>query len=303
MTSPARKSLIPRRGWAALVAALALLLLAGGCEYEEAGRSSDGDKAAEAETKGSGEKAAEAETKGSGEKAGEARKRASRSRAATGPGKPDRIAAVIDGDTVELASLGRARLIGIDTPEVHGRQECYGREASAYLKRLLPPGTRVTYTWDVERRDRYGRALVYLFRGGEMVNAKLARGGYAVPLTIPPNVRHAERFRRLAAEARRAGRGLWSASTCAGDADLPVGGSSRSSGSSRSASSGSGSGGSRPSGSAAGGWSGSLDGDRDCDDFSTQAEAQSYYEAKGGPASDPDNLDADRDGVACEALP
>lgn len=43
--------------------------------------------------------------------------------------------------------------------------------------------------------------------------------------------------------------------------------------------------------------------DRDCSDFSTQREAQTYYESKGGPASDPDRLDADDDGMACDALP
>ncbi|WP_252975650.1 excalibur calcium-binding domain-containing protein [Janibacter melonis] len=40
--------------------------------------------------------------------------------------------------------------------------------------------------------------------------------------------------------------------------------------------------------------------DKDCRDFSSQAEAQAYYVSKGGPAVDPDGLDADRDAVACE---
>lgn len=43
--------------------------------------------------------------------------------------------------------------------------------------------------------------------------------------------------------------------------------------------------------------------DRDCTDFSTHEEAQRFYEAQGGPASDPHNLDRDRDGIACETLP
>ncbi|MFF3494551.1 excalibur calcium-binding domain-containing protein [Streptomyces sp. NPDC002795] len=37
--------------------------------------------------------------------------------------------------------------------------------------------------------------------------------------------------------------------------------------------------------------------DRDCPDFSTQAEAQAYYDAHPG---DPDRLDRDDDGQACE---
>ena len=43
--------------------------------------------------------------------------------------------------------------------------------------------------------------------------------------------------------------------------------------------------------------------DRDCSDFKTQAEAQAFYEAAGGPDRDPHRLDPDKDGVACESLP
>jgi endonuclease YncB( thermonuclease family) len=46
--------------------------------------------------------------------------------------------------------------------------------------------------------------------------------GFAVPLTIPPNVRHAERFRELAGRARERAAGLWSPRSCDGDPDRPV---------------------------------------------------------------------------------
>jgi len=42
--------------------------------------------------------------------------------------------------------------------------------------------------------------------------------------------------------------------------------------------------------------------DRDCGDFSSHRKAQDFYKAAGGPASDRHRLDADRDGIACEAL-
>lgn len=41
--------------------------------------------------------------------------------------------------------------------------------------------------------------------------------------------------------------------------------------------------------------------DKDCGDFSTQSEAQAFYEAAG--AGDPHRLDGNDDGVACESLP
>ena len=117
---------------------------------------------------------------------------------------------VVDGDTVVLSGVGKARLIGIDTPEVYGRVECYGPAASAYTKRLLPRNAGVRYRLGVEPRDRYGRALVYLWtRDGRFVNAQLARDGYAVQLTIAPNDEYAARFRVLVRDARAARRGLW----------------------------------------------------------------------------------------------
>ena len=43
--------------------------------------------------------------------------------------------------------------------------------------------------------------------------------------------------------------------------------------------------------------------DRDCGDFPTWRQAQDFYEAAGGPYSDPHRLDGNNDGVACESLP
>jgi endonuclease YncB( thermonuclease family) len=43
--------------------------------------------------------------------------------------------------------------------------------------------------------------------------------------------------------------------------------------------------------------------DKDCADFASQAAAQAYFESRGGPSFDPDGLDADHDGVACQDNP
>jgi micrococcal nuclease len=126
-----------------------------------------------------------------------------------------RVVRVVDGDTVVLARVGASRLIGADAPEVRGRPECYAAEASAFARRVLARGTPVRYVAGVERRDRYGRRLVYVWlEDGRSVNAMLLEGGYARPLTIAPNDRYAERFEALAREARRRGWGRWA--TCAG---------------------------------------------------------------------------------------
>jgi micrococcal nuclease len=123
---------------------------------------------------------------------------------------------VVDGDTIIVTGHVRVRLIGMDTPEVVDPRkpvQCFGRAASQHMKSLLPKGTPVRLVYDADRYDRYGRTLAYVYRvsDGMFVNAALVRDGYARVLTIPPNVAHVNEFVALAADARRAGRGLWSA--------------------------------------------------------------------------------------------
>ena len=91
---------------------------------------------------------------------------------------------------MSLRGLGSTRVIGLDTPEVHGAQECYGSEASAFARRMVRRGARVRDVPGEERRDRYGRPLVYLWLAdGRSFNAMLAEGGYARTLSIAPNDR------------------------------------------------------------------------------------------------------------------
>jgi micrococcal nuclease len=128
---------------------------------------------------------------------------------------PARVTRHTDGDTLWLSGIGKVRLIGVDTPEVYGRVECYGREASAFVRRLLPLGSRVRYSLDVDERDRYGRALAYVYTDdGRFLNLLLVRRGYAQPLTIPPNDRFAARFVAAARQARARRVGLWAPGAC-----------------------------------------------------------------------------------------
>lgn len=133
-------------------------------------------------------------------------------------GGEGRVVKVVDGDTIHVLVAGRrekVRYIGVDTPETkHPAKgvQCYGRAASAFNRRLVG-GEPVRLVRDVEERDRYGRLLAYVYRlrDGLFVNAELARLGYAQPLAIAPDIRHAARFAALARKARRDGRGLWAA--------------------------------------------------------------------------------------------
>ncbi len=126
---------------------------------------------------------------------------------------------IVDGDTLVADIAGsseRVRLIGVDTPESvkpNSPVECFGKEASAHLADLIPPGTPIRLERDVEARDRYDRLLAYVYRveDGLFVNLAMAADGYAMVLTIPPNVAYAEDFAAAVARARVESKGLWSA--------------------------------------------------------------------------------------------
>jgi micrococcal nuclease len=129
-----------------------------------------------------------------------------------------RVVRVVDGDTIVVSIDGRedrVRYIGIDTPESvkpGTPVQCYAKRASKENARLVA-GREVRLVADAEARDRYGRRLAYVYRSGDglLVNLELARAGYARPLTIAPNVAHADEIATAARAARRAGRGLWNA--------------------------------------------------------------------------------------------
>lgn len=131
---------------------------------------------------------------------------------------------VIDGDTF-ICSGQKVRLTGVDTPESQENPRAHrqartlgdistvlelGRKARTFSQSLLPPGTVVRLEFDVQKRDKYGRLLAYVWLpDGRMLNEVLLEEGYAVLLTIPPNVKYVERFREAQRRAREAGKGLW----------------------------------------------------------------------------------------------
>src|SRR3954453_7138671 len=96
-----------------------------------------------------------------------------------------RIDHVADGDTVDLTNGEKVRLVQIDTPEGYFQPECYGSQASALTKKLLPPGTLVRLLPEpaTDSVDQYGRLLRYVIRvrDGLNVNVQLVRVGAAAP--------------------------------------------------------------------------------------------------------------------------
>ena len=127
-----------------------------------------------------------------------------------------RIARVVDGDTVYLTNGAKIRLVQIDTPEVYFGVECWGHQASAETKKLLPVGTAVRLTSEpaTDKVDRYGRLLRYVIRtrDGLNVNVFLVAHGDAAPYFYAGREgRYATALTRAAMRARAAHQGLWGA--------------------------------------------------------------------------------------------
>lgn len=136
---------------------------------------------------------------------------------------------VIDGDTVVVNIEGveeKVRLIGVDTPEsrLNKRAELQeknlgkdmenivelGKKAKEFTKSLLTKGSKVYLEFDVQQRDKYGRLLAYLYlEDGRMLNMEIICNGYAMPLTIPPNVKYEKEFTECFKKAREERKGLW----------------------------------------------------------------------------------------------
>jgi micrococcal nuclease len=121
------------------------------------------------------------------------------------------VRSVIDGNTIDVATVGRVRLIGIDAPEIgHGLASSapFGREARERLTTL------VWHRWvRLEREGLAGdvsnRHLAYVITGdGQFVNAVLVREGLARVSARHPLTRLAE-LQRAEAEAQSTRRGMW----------------------------------------------------------------------------------------------
>lgn len=142
----------------------------------------------------------------------------------------------VDGDTFDVVFLEtkngftknakeRVRLIGVNTPETHGKVQFFGPEAAQLTKTVLT--NKIVYLeFDKGLRDKYGRLLAYLWFDvpdpnadeieeikAKMYNAMLLLNGYAKVLTISPNVKYQVYFRQFETIAKTRKVGLWNNQT------------------------------------------------------------------------------------------
>jgi len=127
-----------------------------------------------------------------------------------------RVYKVVDGDTFWVRNRQgnkvKIRLIGIDAPEdrnaFHKKKHPFGIVSKRYLDSLiLDKNIRLEY--DVDSLDRYGRTLAYAYLHDVFINENMIKNGYALLMTVPPNVRYASQFVEGQNHARLNRLGLW----------------------------------------------------------------------------------------------
>jgi len=116
---------------------------------------------------------------------------------------------IIDGDTFEIETGEKVRLIGIDAPE---ENEPFSEDAKSFLaKEIL--GKKVILQKDISDKDKYFRLLRYVYYNEELINLKLVEGGYAKAIEYPPDIRFSQIFNQAEDYAKSKSTGVWYKST------------------------------------------------------------------------------------------
>ncbi|WP_411953594.1 thermonuclease family protein [Alkalibacillus sp. S2W] len=213
---------------------------------------------------------------------------------------------VVDGDTIEIELNGKTedvRLLLVDTPETkHPSKpvQPYGPEASEFARNQLS-GKQVQVEFDGPKRDHYDRLLAYLWVDGKNFNQMLLQRGLArLAYVYDPPYTHMSAFEQAESNARNAGRGIWSINNYVQSDGFNHDEQTNENEQQDDSSEGD------TSNSDSSGYTGPYDPngeDKNCGDFDTHDNAQAFFEAAGGPDSDPHGLDRDGNGAACESLP
>ncbi|MCQ8103808.1 thermonuclease family protein [Methylomonas sp. SURF-2] len=123
-----------------------------------------------------------------------------------------RVEKVYDGDTILLSDGRKVRLLGVNTPEVAGRNknaEPGGEQARAWLRQRIEH-KRVRLEGDVEKQDKYQRGLAYVFTEDKRhINLELVSLGLAAVNIYPPNLKYARALLDAQRAAETAGLGIW----------------------------------------------------------------------------------------------
>lgn len=124
------------------------------------------------------------------------------------------VSRVIDGDTIELATGQRVRIVGMDTREMDAsdpQDKHWAQQAKIALEAIVDNESNVTLLLEKERKDRYDRLLAHVrFDNGIDASGELIARGLAIAVAVGKNTACAMDNMILEALARSSSLGLWS---------------------------------------------------------------------------------------------
>ncbi len=178
---------------------------------------------------------------------------------------------VIDGDTIEIETEERIRLICIDSPEAGN--EGY-KEAKDYLESLILD-KKVKLETDVSDKDKYDRLLRYIYlENGDFVNEMIVLSGYAEAYPYAPDTKLCPIIQDAEEIAKDKKIGMWYVEEVIEVEEIPP-------------------------------ITFSYDCSSNvynCGDFDSYSEALEVFNYCGGASNDVHRLDGDSDGIPCESL-
>lgn len=116
------------------------------------------------------------------------------------------VSRVIDGDTFEIESGEKIRLIGINAPEI---SDFFGVESKCFLENVLL-SKQVELVEDPlsTKYDRYQRKLCYVYIDGIDMNAKMINEGYAFAY-LKFKFSKSKEYEELQVFAMKNNKGIW----------------------------------------------------------------------------------------------
>jgi endonuclease YncB( thermonuclease family) len=117
----------------------------------------------------------------------------------------ERVARVIDGDTIVLEDGRKIRYAGINAPE----QGDPGYQESMQANNLLVGGKEVRLEFGRRKTEKHDRLLAYVHVGRTFVQAEIVKQGWAIVTRSQPVPQYREALQKYQEEARAAGRGIW----------------------------------------------------------------------------------------------
>lgn len=215
-----------------------------------------------------------------------------------------KVTEIVDGDTIKVNLDGEEetlRLLLVDTPETKHPDkpvQPFGPEATEFAEETLS-GKTVQLEYDGPKRDKYDRLLVYIWVDGTMFNQMLLENGLArLAYVYDPPYKHYQEYMKAQNRAKDKKLGIWSINGYVQDEGFVTQNETQKPEQEQESKSDQ----SQKSASTSNLKYDPFGPDRDCGDFSSQQEAQEFFEAAGGPESDPHDLDRDGDGIACDSL-